>query len=212
MDDNPTANWTAVQAAFHLRFPPVEKVVQSKSELECELVQMSLRMEDLGKTELFRGQNVYTHVIFANKALALANRAGIAQTTTLICAVCDNLPSILRRRISESYGDWAAFCATITGVDMAYIQDGVRKHEEDEKEKKDMLTRILRIERAASSPLTPQTLTLAIHQQMACTNLATPTSRCMPAFSRHQGVAMLISLAFPAPQQLSRRGRQCGTS
>ena len=75
---NTTASmWKDVEKAFLERFPLVEKAKRTETELERELCELRLKVEDLGKKEKYAGEDVYTHVIFAEKALSLAKQAKI---------------------------------------------------------------------------------------------------------------------------------------
>ena len=78
---------------------------------------------------------MYTHVIFAEKALSLAKQAKISNSSNSIWKVHDELPDIIRQKVKEMYPLWTEFCATIKGVEMAHIQDGVKKHLKEKEEK-----------------------------------------------------------------------------
>ena len=75
---------------------------KTKLELERELAGMRIKTEDLGTIEKYRGEDVYTHVIFAEKVLDLAKHAKIETTASLgLFTLQDNLPEVLRERVPE---------------------------------------------------------------------------------------------------------------
>jgi len=121
--------WKKVEAAFLEHFPLGERAKRTETELERELCEMRLEVEDLGKKVKYAGEEVYTHIAFAEKALSLAKQAKISAGSNSIWKVCDELPDIIRQKVKESYSSWTEFCAAIKGVEMAHIQDGVKKHQ-----------------------------------------------------------------------------------
>ena len=56
---------------------------KTKLELERELAEMKIKVEDLGTMEKYRGEDVYTHMVFAEKILDLAKQAKIETTRSL---------------------------------------------------------------------------------------------------------------------------------
>ena len=87
--------WKDVEAAFLSRFPPIKRAKRTETELERELCEMRLKVEDLGKKEKYVGEDVYTHVIFAEKALSLAKQEKISTGSNSIWKVRDKLPDII---------------------------------------------------------------------------------------------------------------------
>lgn len=69
-----------------------------ETELEQELCELRLKVEDLGKKEKYAGEEVYTHIIFAEKALSLAKQAKISTGSNSIWKVHDELPDIIDRK------------------------------------------------------------------------------------------------------------------
>ena len=78
--DNKYAN---LEQSFKQHFPNVEKMKKDKLELERELAEMRIKPEELGITEKYQGEDVYTHIVFAEKVLNLAKRAKMEMTTSL---------------------------------------------------------------------------------------------------------------------------------
>ena len=126
----PKKSWAELEQEFKTRFPNVKKAMKTTPELERELGAMRMTMEELGKTEKYRGEDVYTHMIFAEKILDLAKRAKVDASTSGLWNVRDELPEVLREKIPEDQASWTAFAQAIKGVDMGHIHEGVRKYKE----------------------------------------------------------------------------------
>jgi len=127
--------WKDVEKAFLECFLPVEKAKRTETELERELCELRLKVEDLGKKERYAGEEVYTHVIFAEKALSLARQAKISNGSNSIWKVCDELPDIIQQKVKETYSTWTEFCMAIKAVEMAHIRDGVKKYQKEKEER-----------------------------------------------------------------------------
>jgi len=56
---------------------------------------MRLEVEDLGKKVKYAGEDVYTHIVFAENALSLAKQAKISVGSNSIWKVRDELPDII---------------------------------------------------------------------------------------------------------------------
>ena len=80
--NTPKKSWTELEQEFKTRFPNTKKATKTAPELERELGAMRIRTEELGKTEKYRGEDVYTHMIFAEKILDLAKQAKIETSTS----------------------------------------------------------------------------------------------------------------------------------
>ena len=79
--------WPDFELAFFMQFPTIEKVKKTAVELERELAGLKLRVEDLGKKEKYGGQEVWSHITFAENALDLARRAKIEKGTSSLWVV-----------------------------------------------------------------------------------------------------------------------------
>jgi hypothetical protein len=97
----PKKKWSELEQEFKARFPNVKKATKTAPELERELGTMRIATEELGKTEKYRGEDVYTHMVFAEKILDLAKRAKVEASTSSLWSVRDELPEILREKIPE---------------------------------------------------------------------------------------------------------------
>jgi hypothetical protein len=170
--NTPKKIWADLEKDFKSRFPNVKKAMKTAPELERELGAMRLATEELGKTEKYRGEDVYTHMIFAEKILDLAKRAKIETSTSGLWNVRDELPEVLREKIPENQTSWTAFALAIKGVDMGHIREGVRKYKEkaasDAQVKADI--NLLK-QRTAGAPII-NSPTKAIRTQLASTTLS----------------------------------------
>ena len=88
--------WANLEKEFKTRFPNMKKATKTVPKLERELGTMRIKTEELGKTEKYRGEDVYTHMIFAEKILDLATRAKIEGSMS------GELPEVLREKIPEN--------------------------------------------------------------------------------------------------------------
>ena len=176
--DTTTSTWKEVEKEFLQRFPPVEKAKRTETELERELCELRLKVEDLGKKEKYAGEDVYTHVIFAEKALSLAKQAKISNGSNLIWKVRDELPDIIRQKVKETYATWTDFCTAIKGVEMAHIRDGVKKYQKEKEEREKTEAAIAGIQRMQQQqqqqrrlPTMPMTPVSSISHAMQTTSL-----------------------------------------
>ena len=84
------------EQSFKKWFPNIEKRKKTKLELEMELAEMRIKVEDLGKMEKYRGEDVYTHIVFTEKVLNLAKQVKIESMTTLgLFTLRNHLPEVL---------------------------------------------------------------------------------------------------------------------
>ena len=185
--DTATSTWKEVEKKFLERFPPVEKAKRTETELERELCELRLKVEDLGKKEKYAGEDVYTHVIFAEKALSLAKQAKISTGSNSIWKVRDELPDIIRQKVKESYVSWTDFCTAIKGIEMAHIRDGVKKYQKEKEEKEKMEAAIAGLHRIQqqqqqqqqrrqpppTAPLSPMSNASNVMQSMTIRNTRT---------------------------------------
>jgi hypothetical protein len=210
------ASWSAFEKAFKERFPGIEKATKSNTELERELQGMRLRSEDLGKTEIVQGTEVYTHIAFANRALQLAKRAAIDAGSNSIWQVRDHLPDVIKDKVGESHTNWQSFCNEIKAVELAHIRDGVAKYEKQIKKEREIAARLANLE----STRIPNSPTATIRTQMAQTSITsnrgntnvapTPQANISNPFGSRGGQGNLFTSATgrgqarPAPTQAQR--------
>jgi Zinc knuckle len=173
----PKKTWAELEQAFKVRFPNTKKATKTAQELERELGAMRIKMEELGKTEKYRGEDVHTHMVFAEKILDLAKRAKIEASTSGLWSVRDELPEVLREKIPEAQASWTAFAQAIKDVDMGHIREGVRKYKDkaanDAQVKADI--NLLKQRTASVAMGNINSPTKAIRTQLASTTI-TPTT------------------------------------
>lgn len=122
----PKAKYSEFEQSFRQHFPNVEKMKKMKLELERKLAEMRIKVKDLGMIEKYRGEDVYTHMVFAEKILDLAKQAKIETTTSLgLFMLQDNLPEVLGGKVPEDQVSWMSFANDIKAVEMGYIREGV---------------------------------------------------------------------------------------
>jgi len=119
--DTRTLTWKAVESTFLECFLPVARAKKMETKLERELCKLRLKAEDLGKKEKYAGEDVYTHVIFVEKALSLMKQAKISTSSNSIWKVHDELPDIIQQKVKETYSNWPNFCTAIKAVEMVHI-------------------------------------------------------------------------------------------
>src|SRR6202522_3786708 len=87
----PKGTWAELEQEFKNRFREPTKATTPETELEIIKGEMGMTTEELGKTEKYRGEEVYTHMIFAEKILDLAKRAKVETSTSGLCTVRERL-------------------------------------------------------------------------------------------------------------------------
>lgn len=165
--------WTEFEAAFFAKFPTIDKARKTTVELERELAGLRLRVEDLGKKEKYGGQEVWSHIAFAENAINLARRAKIEKGTSSLWPVRDELPEVIREKVPENQTSWETFCAAIKAIEMGHIRDGVRKHSE-EAEKTERLRREIISDLKRTQTTAVASPTAAIRTQFRNTTISQP--------------------------------------
>lgn len=178
----PKKTWLGLEQEFKTRFPNVKKATKTAPELERELGAMRIPTEELGKTEKYRGEDVHTHMIFAEKILDLAKQAKIETSTSGLWNVRDELPEVLREKIPENQTSWTTFAQAIKDVDLGHIREGVRKYKEktayDAQVKADI--NLLKQRTATATLGSLNSPTKAIRTQLASTAISQqPTSQAV---------------------------------
>ena len=125
----------------------MERAKRTETELERELCELRLKVEDLGKKEKYAGEDIYTHILFAEKALSLAKQAKISAGSNSIWKVCNELPDIIKQKVKETYTTWTKLCAAIKAVEMDHIRDGVKKYQKEKEERERMEVAIAGLQR-----------------------------------------------------------------
>lgn len=173
-DDTPKKTWVVFKPAFEAEFPDIARAEKTNQDLERELLAMRLRVEDLGKTERYANEDVWTHVAFAQKALDLARRAEIEKGSNNIWIVRDTLPDVIREKVPEAQLNWTTFCDAIKKVELSHIREGARKHaaeQERETKLRQEMDAIKRVVSSAKIP-TPASPTSGIRNQFSRTTIS----------------------------------------
>ncbi|KDQ50105.1 hypothetical protein JAAARDRAFT_142531 [Jaapia argillacea MUCL 33604] len=130
------ASWTALEAAFLVRWPEVKAVVKGEEEYVEELMGLRLKKEDVGKKVEVAGIEVWSHVAWADKIFKLAVGGKISGTKTYISLVRKELPDVIKDKVSSNHADWALFTKAARDIEIEYIKDStVKIKEEAEREK-----------------------------------------------------------------------------
>ena len=169
--------WVDLEKAFKTRFPNITKATKTRAELERELGELRIATEDLGKTEKYMGEDVYTHVIFAKKILDIAAWAKIETTTSGLYTLRDKLPEVLREKVPENQKDWTTLCQALEGVEMSHIWEGVRKYNEKAASEARFQAELDSLKRRTANPPTNvfNSPTKAIREQLHQTMITQPT-------------------------------------
>jgi hypothetical protein len=171
----PKKVWTAFKTAFEKEFPDVGRAEKTAQDLERELLALRLRTENLGKTERYANDDVWTHVAFAQRALDLARRAGIATGTNNIWQVRDALPEVVREKVPENQADWTTFCDAIKRVEVGHIREGARKHIAEQQEKVRLRSEMEALKSVVFASKVPDTPTKGISGQLGRTTISQNT-------------------------------------
>jgi hypothetical protein len=171
--------WDALEIAFRNRFPGVQKAKKSLADLERELSMLKLDEKTLATTMSYGGQDAWSHVVFAEKALDLAKRAGIETTRSSLTGVRDNLPTVFKEKISGSVASWEVFCAEVKAVDIDILWDWVKKEEAKERKERERdqvnNARFASLEALQNHSVVPASPTARIRNQMSRVSItATP--------------------------------------
>ena len=180
--NTPKKVWTAFKTAFEHEFPDVDRAEKTAQDLERELLAMRLQPDSLGKTERYANDDVWTHVAFAQRALDLARRAGIAASTSNIWQVRDALPEVIREKVPERQTNWTMFCDAIKNVDVSHIKEGARKHATEQQEKARIRSEMEALKSAVLATRVPETPTKGISSQLSRTTITqnVPTTTPTP--------------------------------
>jgi hypothetical protein len=167
----PKTAWPAFKTAFEKEFPDVGRAEKTPQDMERELLAMRLHIENLGKTERYANDDVWTHVAFAQRAFDLARRAGIATGTNNIWQVRDTLPDVVREKVPEKQTNWTTFCDAIKQVDVSHIKEGARKHAAEQEEKARLRSEMDVIRNAVMATKAPETPTKGISSLLGRTTI-----------------------------------------
>ena len=171
----PKDKYTNLEQNFKQQFQNVERMKKSRLELERELVDMRIKPEDLGIMEKYRGEEVYTHIIFTEKIIDLAKQAKIEATSLGLFTLRDNLPEVLRDKIPENQMSWTSFVNVIKAIKLGHIREGVRKYKEKVAEAEKIQAQLNMLEQCTANNMALLNLpTKSIRDQLSKTNISQP--------------------------------------
>jgi hypothetical protein len=128
-------DWPAITASFKKRWPRKKAAKKTVEEFEEEIMNLRIKMEDMGKKEKIAGREIYTHIAWADKMSTIVRGAKIETTTTYIGHVRKELPRLLREKVGAGHADWTTFLQAIRDIDVDHIREGAeiwRKEQEEQ--------------------------------------------------------------------------------
>jgi len=111
-------SWTEIQMEFVKRWPRVKQATRSEQELERELLMTVLGEKELGEKVNSGGIEVWTHVAWADKMVALVGEANLSAKTTHIWQVRDKLPEAIKEVVKSTHADWTVFLQAVCDVEL----------------------------------------------------------------------------------------------
>jgi len=168
--------WDNFESAFRTCFPGVQKAKKSSVDLERELSMLKLDKKTLATMVSYGGQDTWSYVVFVEKALDLAKRAGIETMRSSLTGVHDNLPTVFKEKVSGSVASWETFCAEIKAVDIDTLWDWVKKEEVKERKERERdqvnNARFVSLEALQTHSVIPASPTTGIRNQMSRVTIA----------------------------------------
>jgi hypothetical protein len=168
--------WDVFETAFKTHFPGVQKAKKSPADLERELSELKLDKKTLAATVAYGGQDAWSHIVFAEKALDLAKRTGLEKTRSSLTGVRDNLPEVFKEKISSGVATWEKFCTEIKAIDINILRDWVKKEEAKEMKEKEWdeinNARFMHLESLRAHSTIPVSPTAGIRNQMSRATIA----------------------------------------
>lgn len=167
-------SWDAVEVLFVARFPSLEKAKKTKMEYERELEELRLEPGRIGKKELVGGQDTWSHIAFSHQALTLAAKAGLAQSSTYIYKIRDNLPKTVKNRLPiDDDTTWTTFCTALRAVPINILTDYATEHAMEEAKEKSIYNRLAKLE-ASSTQQVPDSPTRALRTGLEAVTISKP--------------------------------------
>src|SRR6266481_2709680 len=111
-------DWAAVRKEFKRRWPPLPEPEEDLEAKREELEQMRLTDNDLGTRVTYQGQELYSHVAFANQAARLANEIGDTNSF-LLPSVRSQLPKAVKntlKSMGKKLKTWEEFRKAMTTI------------------------------------------------------------------------------------------------
>ena len=193
--------WKTLEKGFLECFPPIQKAKKLELELERELCKLRLKVDKLGKKEKYAGEEVWSHVAFAEKALSLVRQVKIDKGSNSIWTVCDELLEIIHK-VKETYTTWNEFCTAIKEVDMSHICDGMKKHQKEKEEKERVESMIVSLRQAQQQQQHHQqlpTVPLSPMSNVSNAMQSTTIRNTQPALATTANTALRTAMANTNP-------------
>jgi len=135
-------SWDKLRYAFDQRWPPIQRAAKTTKDYEKELLDLTLAEEDIGTIKTKSGVQAWTHVIWAEGALALEKLAKVEKSAVLIWQVREKLPEMVRDLLDEEYVNWEMFTGAVKGLSTGKLKEGKAKLEKRRKDEEAMEWRV----------------------------------------------------------------------
>lgn len=146
LSDDVKASHNDTTRAFLLRFKDIVKAQQTAEEYQRELFQLELPESRIGRKETSQGVETWTHIVFADRILYLAQKGGIATSAAQIWQVRDKLPRALKEKVGATQTDWNTFAKALRDVSADDLRDIAREFDEKAASEKKQNERIAALE------------------------------------------------------------------
>jgi hypothetical protein len=158
LDGITTGSWTLLSTAFKKEYPATPLAARSQGEYENDLLEAQLPEAKVGRREKDKDRESWSHITFADKLLALAQRAGIASGSTMISIAHRNLPKPIRERLKSTYTTWSDFTKAIREVDPVLLSDFALSFDADCKKAEAQEKRLCELETLARNAVRNNTV------------------------------------------------------
>ncbi len=122
-------DWAAVRKEFKKQWPPLPEPEEDTESKREELEQMRLRDDELSTKVTYQGQELYTHVAFANEAAHLANEIGDTNSF-LLQTVRNQLPEAVRnmlKSLGKKPKTWDKFRKAMITIPLSDLREEAAK-------------------------------------------------------------------------------------
>jgi hypothetical protein len=159
---NSKLTWTALEAAFCIRWPRRTKVQKTPEQKKAELFAQVLNENKTLEKEEIGGSQVYGYIAWADRVERLSTALGDTQGF-LVSVMRDTLPKALRNVVGTSHTTWSTFIVAVRNVSYTELQSAI----DDE-------NRLRSLENATARQSLLQSPTAAIRQSLNHTHITVP--------------------------------------
>ncbi|THU81016.1 hypothetical protein K435DRAFT_694526 [Dendrothele bispora CBS 962.96] len=158
--------------AFGTRWPKVKAAKKTRAEYEVELLGHKLVEEDVGKKVELYGQEVFTHVAWAEKVRELLQGAGVDSATSSIYLgqVRQNIPDALQDELKGEYPNWEEYFKAVKSLSADTVTRISRRLKEVRMEKQALTNQLAELQRMRI-PHLPSSPTAPLRRAMANTTI-----------------------------------------